>query len=262
MPNATTVGISFAGLGKRTRLGNKHERNHHLLRRPKWQNTRVDRLKGAFSGSPLVSGGVITSRTRSGQTYVVEPNRERLKVVSENSFLPVKEVFGPPCPDSGMIFTSLNLRSTAFPKSNSSQRLETILPPSFSNHSHSKPQTETQKHGHRLSLSLAENSLEIPAKSQPAARRNALPVVHGKDDDTTKIALVGCGGRGTGAAGNAWFLSWADQDVAMAGACKASSTGASRIESKAQGQGGRPQRRTLALTVTAKRWTPSTRVTS
>lgn len=36
-----------------------------------------------------------------------------------------------------------------------------------------------------------------------------LPIVHGKTDDTTKVALVGCGGRGTGAASNALSVSLA-----------------------------------------------------
>ena len=30
----------------------------------------------------------------------------------------------------------------------------------------------------------------------------ALPMVHGQSSDVTKLALVGCGGRGTGAASN------------------------------------------------------------
>ena len=38
----------------------------------------------------------------------------------------------------------------------------------------------------------------------------ALPVVHGKSDDVTKVALVGCGGRGTGAASNALSVSLAN----------------------------------------------------
>ena len=35
----------------------------------------------------------------------------------------------------------------------------------------------------------------------------ALPVVHGKSSDVTQVALVGCGGRGTGAASNALSVS-------------------------------------------------------
>jgi predicted dehydrogenase len=37
-----------------------------------------------------------------------------------------------------------------------------------------------------------------------------LPVVHGKSSDVTKLALVGCGGRGTGAASNALSVSQAN----------------------------------------------------
>ena len=67
----------------------------------------VDRLKGAFSGSPLVSGGRYYIQNEGGQTYVVEPNRERLKVISENSLSPGEdEVFRATLsPISGMIFT-------------------------------------------------------------------------------------------------------------------------------------------------------------
>ena len=38
----------------------------------------------------------------------------------------------------------------------------------------------------------------------------ALPMVHGQSSDITKIALVGCGGRGTGAASNALSVSAAN----------------------------------------------------
>ena len=38
----------------------------------------------------------------------------------------------------------------------------------------------------------------------------ALPVVHGQSSEITKIALVGCGGRGTGAASNALSVSAAN----------------------------------------------------
>lgn len=37
-----------------------------------------------------------------------------------------------------------------------------------------------------------------------------LPIVHGKSSDVTKLALVGCGGRGTGAASNALSVSQAN----------------------------------------------------
>ena len=35
----------------------------------------------------------------------------------------------------------------------------------------------------------------------------ALPHVHAAEDHTIKLALIGCGGRGTGAAGNAMSVS-------------------------------------------------------
>ena len=67
----------------------------------------VDRLKGAFSGSPLVSNGRYYIQNEAGQTYVVEPNREKLKVARENSLSPeAHEVFRATLsPISGMIFT-------------------------------------------------------------------------------------------------------------------------------------------------------------
>lgn len=42
-----------------------------------------------------------------------------------------------------------------------------------------------------------------------------LPVVHGKADDVTKVALVGCGGRGTGAASNALSVSLANGPIKL-----------------------------------------------
>ena len=67
----------------------------------------VDRLKGAFSGSPLVSNGHYYIQNEAGQTYVVEPNRKKLKVASENSLSPeANEIFRATLsPISGMIFT-------------------------------------------------------------------------------------------------------------------------------------------------------------
>ena len=95
----------------------------------------------------------------------------------------------------------------------------------------------------------------------------ALPVVHGKDDDTTKIALVGCGGRGTGAASNALSVSLANgptKIVAMADVVQ------SKLDRSLKGLSQKhkdkvdvpPERRTLALTVTAKQWTLLTPVAS
>ncbi|MBT3635302.1 MAG: PQQ-binding-like beta-propeller repeat protein [Opitutae bacterium] len=67
----------------------------------------VDRLKGAFSGSPLVSNGRYYIQNEAGQTYVIDPDREKLKVASENSLSPeANEIFRATLsPISGMIFT-------------------------------------------------------------------------------------------------------------------------------------------------------------
>ena len=67
----------------------------------------VDRLKGAFSGSPLVSNGRYYIQNEAGQTYVIDPNREKLKIASENSLSPeANEIFRATLsPISGMIFT-------------------------------------------------------------------------------------------------------------------------------------------------------------
>jgi hypothetical protein len=43
----------------------------------------------------------------------------------------------------------------------------------------------------------------------------ALPMVHGQSSDVTKVALVGCGGRGTGAASNALSVSAANGPVKL-----------------------------------------------
>ena len=43
--------------------------------------------------------------------------------------------------------------------------------------------------------------------SASALANITLPVVHGKSSDVTQLALVGCGGRGTGAASNALSVS-------------------------------------------------------
>ena len=42
-----------------------------------------------------------------------------------------------------------------------------------------------------------------------------LPVVHGQSGEETKLALVGCGGRGTGAASNALSVSRANGPVKL-----------------------------------------------
>jgi len=44
----------------------------------------VDRLEGAFSGSPLIANGLIYIQSESGVTYVIRPSKEGLDVVSRN----------------------------------------------------------------------------------------------------------------------------------------------------------------------------------
>ncbi len=67
----------------------------------------IDRLTGAFSGSPLVSNGHYYIQNEAGQTYVIEPDRKKLKIAGKNSLSPREgEIFRAPLsPISGMIFT-------------------------------------------------------------------------------------------------------------------------------------------------------------
>jgi outer membrane protein assembly factor BamB len=67
----------------------------------------IDRLTGAFSGSPLVSNGHYYIQNEAGQTYVIEPDRKKLKIAGKNSLSPGEgEIFRATLsPISGMIFT-------------------------------------------------------------------------------------------------------------------------------------------------------------
>ena len=67
----------------------------------------IDRLTGAFSGSPLVSNGHYYIQNEAGQTYVIEPDRKKLKITGKNSLSPGEgEIFRATLsPISGMIFT-------------------------------------------------------------------------------------------------------------------------------------------------------------
>lgn len=67
----------------------------------------IDRLTGAFSGSPLVSNGHYYIQNEAGQTYVIEPDRKKLKIAGKNSLSPREgEIFRATLsPISGMIFT-------------------------------------------------------------------------------------------------------------------------------------------------------------
>jgi outer membrane protein assembly factor BamB len=44
----------------------------------------IDRLEGAFSGSPLVSKSHYYIQNESGVTFVIEPDRKHLKVIARN----------------------------------------------------------------------------------------------------------------------------------------------------------------------------------
>ena len=67
----------------------------------------VDRLKGAFSGSPLIANGHYYIQSEEGRTFVVKPNREKLQVIGENTLSPGdEEIFRATLsPIDGMIFT-------------------------------------------------------------------------------------------------------------------------------------------------------------
>lgn len=67
----------------------------------------IDRLKGSFSGAPLVSKKHYYIQNESGNTYVIKPNKEKMEVLSENSLSPKsEEVFRATLsPIKGMIYT-------------------------------------------------------------------------------------------------------------------------------------------------------------
>jgi outer membrane protein assembly factor BamB len=44
----------------------------------------VDRLQGAFSGSPLVSEKHYYLTSETGTTYVISPNKSKLNIVAKN----------------------------------------------------------------------------------------------------------------------------------------------------------------------------------
>ena len=51
----------------------------------------VDRLEGAFSGSPMVTKNHFFIQNESGITFVVRPNKEKLDVISKNSLSAVSD---------------------------------------------------------------------------------------------------------------------------------------------------------------------------
>ena len=70
----------------------------------------IDRLKGAFSGSPIVSDNYYYIQSESGTTYVIKPNKDGLKVISENQLSSnLEEIFRATLsPIEGKIYTRSN----------------------------------------------------------------------------------------------------------------------------------------------------------
>ena len=70
----------------------------------------VDRLEGAFSGSPFVSDNYYYIQSESGTTYVIKPNKHRLEVISKNQLSNnLEEIFRATLsPIDGKIFTRSN----------------------------------------------------------------------------------------------------------------------------------------------------------
>jgi outer membrane protein assembly factor BamB len=67
----------------------------------------IDRLEGAFSGSPLVSKTHYFIQNESGTTFVIEPHRNSLNIVSRNQLSPnQEEIFRSTLsPISGKLYT-------------------------------------------------------------------------------------------------------------------------------------------------------------
>ena len=67
----------------------------------------VDRLEGAFSGSPLISNGLYYIQNEAGVAYVVRPNKKALEILSRNDLGASKdEIFRATLsPIDGKVFT-------------------------------------------------------------------------------------------------------------------------------------------------------------
>ena len=70
----------------------------------------IDRLQGAFSGSPIVSDNYYYIQSESGTTYVIKPNKNNLEVISKNQLSSnLEEIFRATlCPIDGKIYTRSN----------------------------------------------------------------------------------------------------------------------------------------------------------
>ena len=67
----------------------------------------IDRLQGAFSGSPIVSDNYYYIQSESGTTYVIRPNKNNLEVISKNQLSSnLEEIFRATLsPIDGKIYT-------------------------------------------------------------------------------------------------------------------------------------------------------------
>ena len=70
----------------------------------------IDRLQGAFSGSPIVSDNYYYIQSESGTTYVIKPNKNNLEVISKNQLSSnLEEIFRATLsPIDGKIYTRSN----------------------------------------------------------------------------------------------------------------------------------------------------------
>ena len=70
----------------------------------------IDRLQGAFSGSPIVTSKHYYIQSESGTTYVILPNKKNLKIISQNKISDdVEEIFRATLsPIDGKIYTRSN----------------------------------------------------------------------------------------------------------------------------------------------------------
>ena len=54
----------------------------------------IDRLQGAFSGSPIVSKDYYYIQSESGTTFVIKPNQDSLEIISKNQLSnDIEEIF-------------------------------------------------------------------------------------------------------------------------------------------------------------------------
>ena len=70
----------------------------------------IDRLQGAFSGSPIVSNNYYYIQNESGTTYVIKPNKNNLELISKNQLSNnLEEIFRATLsPIDGKIYTRSN----------------------------------------------------------------------------------------------------------------------------------------------------------